>query len=682
MKISPKLIQNILGEESISNSVIVLSEIIKNAYESGANEIIIDLSNKDHIKIQDNGSGLNPEELYQAWNVIGDSKKANNPNALGGKGIGRFTLFYIANTIQVYTKTKNSQAVYFLEITNDELSQTEDLNELELSVKVADIDFPYESGTLYYLYGIDLEAISYTMIYYDIAPILQPFKKYPIDIKILYPKSSKEIIIRNDENYHLNHLKPEFSINYAPFSIKAIFENGEFHEITYSVKQIYDKEHFIVDRAATKTQLADLNDRVLEQGKKPREGINLTKDDYKILNKIYFNFYNYYFSKQFIDKKDKKKIQDNFLNAYTGVNIYRGGFKIYGHGREDWLNLSAQQSQQTKLIYNEIIFGLVELDPSSKNTLREVSSREKLFNNNSYKALKIITNELVRFFALEVREKYKKDLLSKKDWEAQQKVKTLTDTSSSDTPSSGTSSSDTASSDTSSSDTASSDTASSDTASSDTASSDTASSDTASSGTSSNDTSSNDEASRSESSSKGGLPIDRNENLIKRSILKDNTSISSSKYWNNLIEQINYLSQLKKKDYTELITSAIRQVLESYIHLVYDHSNFPYDPSKQNSLEKKVENIFKVLRQNDNGIVTHIAKNNDLKSAFRSFNSISNLLRSDYTEINLEALINKTNITAHSGSQFTSISAEEYQKICNILDLLYLFKISYQYTKK
>lgn len=89
-----------LGRESISNSVVAFSELVKNSYDADAEQVLIKFQEMDSaspvIVIEDNGSGMSQDTLLQSWLLIGTRKKQSNKVSgekkravTGEKGLGR-----------------------------------------------------------------------------------------------------------------------------------------------------------------------------------------------------------------------------------------------------------------------------------------------------------------------------------------------------------------------------------------------------------------------------------------------------------------------------------------------------------------------------------------------------------------------------------------------------------------
>ena len=86
-----------LGEESVSDSVLAVVELVKNSYDDDAKKVIIELNNlrtgKSGIIVNDDGNGMSREQLQNSWMRIATSSKLREPispvfnrHRLGQKG--------------------------------------------------------------------------------------------------------------------------------------------------------------------------------------------------------------------------------------------------------------------------------------------------------------------------------------------------------------------------------------------------------------------------------------------------------------------------------------------------------------------------------------------------------------------------------------------------------------------
>ena len=114
-----------LGINLYSNVPSVLSEVVANAWDADADEVRITWERgtergADRIVIQDDGSGMTPQEINERFLNVGYRRRDGQPGPtpkgrrpMGRKGIGKLSLFSISNTLEIET-VKDGQKSAFL----------------------------------------------------------------------------------------------------------------------------------------------------------------------------------------------------------------------------------------------------------------------------------------------------------------------------------------------------------------------------------------------------------------------------------------------------------------------------------------------------------------------------------------------------------------------------------------
>jgi hypothetical protein len=108
-----------LGINLYSNAAAVLSELVANAYDADATRVKINWKQDgDRIVVSDNGVGMTREQLNERFLKVGYEKRkveGSQSNIwerpyMGRKGIGKLSVFSIANTVSVYSTTADGTA--------------------------------------------------------------------------------------------------------------------------------------------------------------------------------------------------------------------------------------------------------------------------------------------------------------------------------------------------------------------------------------------------------------------------------------------------------------------------------------------------------------------------------------------------------------------------------------------
>ena len=103
-----------LGIGLYSNVPAVLSEVVANAWDADAENVCISINpNRREIVISDDGSGMTESDINEKYLKVGYKKRESEPNQgitpkfgrppMGRKGIGKLSLFSIAEKIEIHT---------------------------------------------------------------------------------------------------------------------------------------------------------------------------------------------------------------------------------------------------------------------------------------------------------------------------------------------------------------------------------------------------------------------------------------------------------------------------------------------------------------------------------------------------------------------------------------------------
>lgn len=120
MKISLNVIEH-LGINLYSNLPAVLQEIVANSWDADATEVRMNIEGTNRIEIIDNGIGMNEKDINDKFLLVGYKKRddgfaetSSGRKVMGRKGIGKLSLFSIANKITIISKKANEEINAFV----------------------------------------------------------------------------------------------------------------------------------------------------------------------------------------------------------------------------------------------------------------------------------------------------------------------------------------------------------------------------------------------------------------------------------------------------------------------------------------------------------------------------------------------------------------------------------------
>ena len=410
-KISSAL-KDIIGRELITNDLVAIFELVKNAYDANAKKVNIkfkDIKSKtknSKILILDDGDGMSKEDIINKWLFVGYSEKKLTEKQLedfrskinskrifaGAKGIGRFSCDRLGSKLIIYTKKKSDPKFNVLKVYWNKFE--EDQNKEFQNIKV---DFeqtnniPYsdlkDQGTLLEITNLSEEWPKDKLVSLKryLQRLINPNQVSPKDIFKVHLEA-KEFLTEDQKEKR----KEESNSSRDLFII-----NGEIKNIVFEKLNI-------------KTTFIEVN--VSESGKI----INTRLED-----KGSFIF-SYKEKNQFSNLKDVS-VKLSFLNPiakktfteymglqprnYGSLFLFKNGFRIlpYGEPGNDWMELDFRKAQgYARFLGTRDIIGRIEINGWQPN-FREVTSRsEGLVNTESVRELKKFFMEKV----LRILEKY------------------------------------------------------------------------------------------------------------------------------------------------------------------------------------------------------------------------------------------------------------------------------------
>lgn len=413
-KVSSAL-KNIIGRDLINNRFIAVFELVKNAYDAGANNVIIRFKNlkndKAEISIIDDGCGMDINDIKNKWLFVAYSEKKDtgdraknyrnqigNRIYAGAKGVGRFSCDRLGKILNITTK-KYDDKVNSIDINWDKF-ELDDKNEFaNIPVKHRYIDklpSKFNQGTILTIQGLR-EVWT---------------RKDLLDLKRSLKKLSNPSAENDNFNIYIDAEEELEADNNAKDDIEKV--NGKI-------------ENDIIEKLGLKTtvlevQISETGDiittRLEDRGVFLFE-ISQKNKFYKLKNiKVYLSYLNS------SAKSNFTRLMGIVPKDYGSIFIYKNGFRIlpYGEPGQDVFDIDLRKAQGYKrFLGTRELIGRIEILGDNKE-LTETSSRDGgLIRNETFE-------QLSQFFlenALKVLEKYVVDTIKWGEPDKEQKKPAL-----------------------------------------------------------------------------------------------------------------------------------------------------------------------------------------------------------------------------------------------------------------
>ncbi|CJA63218.1 putative histidine kinase [Streptococcus pneumoniae] len=346
-------LKDIIGKDLITNELVAIFELAKNGYDADATEInLIINSYENYIIIQDNGKGMNRNDIENKWLFVAHSEKKDSDKVYAGsKGIGRFSCDRLGTKLKLISHKDDEVSkleIDWGEFEKDSLIKFEELDVTYTSLDVVEDSFIQKSGTMLNISNLrdtwDLNRVD--KVIEALQRLVNPFvDDGKIKINVKYISSSSGIAeldeyIRNDIASVLDK--------------KTIYIECYIKEKEISIS-LYDKEKIIY---------------------------SFKIENNTILKDIYFKI----FYMGFAAKYNFTKIMKMRPKDYGSIFLYKNNFRIFPYGEVDFdafgLNLRKAQGYNRYLGHRELL-GWINIT-DSENHFNEVTSRDRGFVTNSY----------------------------------------------------------------------------------------------------------------------------------------------------------------------------------------------------------------------------------------------------------------------------------------------------------
>lgn len=128
----------LIGRDLITDRITALFELVKNCYDANATEVTISFhdvksqNSKSSITIKDNGIGMSFSDIENKWMVIGTSNKRDarlspepfNRRVVGEKGIGRFAVDKLGDSVTIFTTQNGSNDRLIVELNGEQYNES------------------------------------------------------------------------------------------------------------------------------------------------------------------------------------------------------------------------------------------------------------------------------------------------------------------------------------------------------------------------------------------------------------------------------------------------------------------------------------------------------------------------------------------------------------------------------
>jgi signal transduction histidine kinase len=367
----------LLGGELIRDDVMAINELVKNAHDADATRVTLDfrgVTGEDgEILIADDGHGMDVDILLESWMQPAGSTKsrrdghytAGGRRVLGEKGVGRFAVDRLGRHAELVSRRAGSDTELVATFNWDEYDdETKLLSEVQSSWTERSPAHFREPGTLLRVTGIRTPWTekNFRRLSTRLHRLLSPF--------------------RNGHQFNIEICSDEFP-DYSG-TIKTSF----LERSPYRVSAIFD---------GVSTVAVAINGH---------EPVSHNWNGAGELNcgPVTVTLHGFDLESEAIARVGSPPEVRGWLREWSGISIYRDGFRVlpYGEPDDDWLRLDQRRVNNPVVrLSNNQVCGVVEISRDTNPDLTDQTNRGGLIQSRAFEDLRRLVLFVVQILEAE-----------------------------------------------------------------------------------------------------------------------------------------------------------------------------------------------------------------------------------------------------------------------------------------
>lgn len=359
----------LIGEDLISDEPVAVVELVKNSYDADATQVAVhfDSAEPTELRVEDDGHGMELDTVLGAWFEPGTVAKRTTNESPGGrvyqgaKGIGRFASARLAESMLLETRTAPTAEGVTVLFDWGRFDDASYLDEIEVAWELSDIA-DLRRGTRLTLGTLRKAWLpeDFEELHSRMSRLISPFddvRDFRIDLQIPgHPEWSGEV-------------QPPTLLAKPRYQLTGVLDaDGSFsgtirHEGKITKKIKGQKLGNVEEIPACGPFEVEIR-----AWDRDREGLDPLAAELDT------------------GVREIRRI----LDTYSGVSIYRDGFRVYPYGQRgnDWLQLDNRSRQNpVRRFGNNQIVAAIKISRDANPGLRDRSTREGMVLNSDHSAL-------------------------------------------------------------------------------------------------------------------------------------------------------------------------------------------------------------------------------------------------------------------------------------------------------
>ncbi|WP_225578688.1 ATP-binding protein [Novacetimonas hansenii] len=412
----------LLGDQLIGTSRLAVFELVKNAYDADAEDVQVTINKIDStspsITVIDNGVGMSPETVKNIWLVPAhDHREIQrkemrrtqlNRLPLGEKGVGRFAVHKLGDSIELITRAAGQKEVVVI-IDWSALIAKPFLSDATVEVITRDPEVFIGTSTGTRITITELRDRKWTRgdvrrLQRQITSISSPFASRS-------DRFEATLSVPEHEDWVAGVPDVEALLARAPWRFSFSFDEGRLN-YDYAFRGVTGikvaPRH--VEKSNQPLQIVPERDDDTPGGRRGSRQITADTALATGIGPVTGTFYVYDRDRAILNKLGDSQLVTSFLDENGGIRVYRDGIRVYNYGEtgDDWLGLDLRRvNTPTRNISRNIVVGALDLKLERSDGLKEKTNREGFVENDAYHRFRQIV--LGALAVLETERKIDKD---------------------------------------------------------------------------------------------------------------------------------------------------------------------------------------------------------------------------------------------------------------------------------
>lgn len=377
----------ILGEQLITNEVIAIVELVKNAYDADATHAKVTLEGVTDeetgcIAVEDNGEGMTLDTILNVWlepatgyrikqKARGERTKRFRRLPLGEKGVGRFAAHKLGNVVELVTRPEGSDTEVYLVVDWQRFEEDVYLDQVPIRWEVRSPDHFTGNRHGTRITVRELRQPWNRRMVWRLATRLQGLNSpFAGELEFSVGLTAPEFRGMLEELPDLQEVMQQ-----AIYLLEGeVDEEGQFH---YHYRFRYPLYEWLSRESQIDEDIRDPEH--FEGGRKP------------ICGPFKLRFHVWDLDPQSLRDTIGSRYYRTAVSPHTGVRVYRDEFRVwpYGEPDDDWLSLDLRRvNYPTLRISRNQVISIVEISQQRNLELRDKTDREGLIENSEFKDFK------------------------------------------------------------------------------------------------------------------------------------------------------------------------------------------------------------------------------------------------------------------------------------------------------